>query len=934
MIDPSAYTLQAGQVLVSGLEAVLKAAAETPGPVTAAVAAGSRPGAWIVEAYRDREVLRRVGVELALTLAERDAGVAAVEAWLEGSASVLIAGGEGSGQALAALDAWPREPGERGAVLVAACAEAEVDLWRAAARWSGRVLLEPADLQELKDWTALGLAGDERTPGPTILLAPSRLRRSGGSIRCGFPQTRLAEAQRAARGDPPTTGLDEVASLPQLGETTPLGLASIGPASTVLRQAMVELGLAGRLPLFRAASIDRVDEALWRRMRYRCAKIAVFDCGRGLVSALRLISGESPAGAPMGESASGKPGRVVRGALEVDPDRPAAVAARLVELVRDQEASAGEALRKLVRSRAEAVAVDVHGGAAQAIDAGAPEAIPLRSSISWLLRESGFEVVSRGGLASLASLGRGDTPQAWAADALRVADGSLAASLLRTSERPVALAVVVDLGYTPPGAPGFDLRRLVRRFETQLGPQRGRVLTAAIRPEDDRRSLRLLERVREESQTAVLFADRPDRRGLNTRLRYLGVPKAMARARVEALRADVLHRGASLSVEPSLLASPGRVDVLTQRLPLSPSLAQASFGFVREPRRGDASPDDRPIPDAPDPPPPLHAQRARWWSCLAGAEHDGVELLAVVLAEAGRRHGYRVRWLREPVADLAGSRWHVSFSREPDPRERRAGGSGHWDPATPPSSAAWAWAGSPAWASVAAPLASDSARALSCVDLGQGQGVGAAAPRDAPRSEARSWSRWAAIRFGDARLGVLIWLGYAVQRGFVPLVASAVQSAVQALGGEAGLQALALGRAAAEEPEWASAQESAEAREADPWYDPDPEAMGAQWASGPDGLSAESLDHWRRGVALLRAVQGKARRRAEVARYREAVEAAQRYAGEHPGVDEAHACVDAVVAGWPLLASPYSVRRLAAGLERSRSRSWAPQARRRGELRV
>ncbi|MEM9296553.1 MAG: hypothetical protein AAGA57_12180, partial [Planctomycetota bacterium] len=46
------------------------------------------------------------------------------------------------------------------------------------------------------------------------------------------------------------------------------------------------------------------------------------------------------------------------------------------------------------------------------------------------------------------------------------------------------------------------------------------------------------------------------------------------------------------------------------------------------------------------------------------------------------------------------------------------------------------------------------------------------------------------------------------------------------------------------------------------------------------------------------------------------------------------ACVDAVVAGWPLLASPYSVRRLAAGLERSRSRSWAPQARRRGELRV
>ncbi|MEM7682139.1 MAG: hypothetical protein AAF288_09295, partial [Planctomycetota bacterium] len=622
---------------------------------------------------------------------------------------------------------------------------------------------------------------------------------------------------------------------------------------------------------------------------------------------------------------------VLRGVYEVNPDRPADVAARVVELVRDHEASSGEALRKLVRARAEAVAIDPHRAGALDDDATQPspdrvnaqagaDPVPLRSSIGWLLRESGFEVVSSGGLAQLASLGRGERPEAWPADALRVADGSLAASLIRSGARSMSLVVVVDLGYTPPGVPGFDLRRLMRRFETQLGPLRRSVLTAEFRPSDDRRSLRLLDRLAQEAQTAVLFADRPEPKAMAMRLRYLGVPTASAQARAAAIRADPLHRGASVVVGPSLLGSPGRSDVVTTRLPLAPSLAQGGLAFAREATPDKPQAGEPDLPEVTDPAAPLHAQRARWWSCLAGAEHQGPELAATVLAEAGRRHGYRVLWLREALAGSAGSRWHVSFSRDPDPKERRAGGSGHWDPATPPSCAAWSWAGAPALASSLSHLTPESARSLACVDLSEGPGVSSSLPVEALRqAEVRAWARWAVVRLGEARWGALIWLGYALQRGYVPLTLTSVEAAARAVGGEPAGLALRLGRCAATDPGWAESDVAQAIAASDPWYDPDPSARGAHWATPPQGLSASAAQAWGRGVMLLRHGKPTSRARAEIDRYRRAIEAVQRYAQGQPQSDDAFACTDAAVSAWPLLAAPYGFRRFRAGLERGRT---------------
>ncbi len=341
MNTDSRFAQEAGREVFTGSELLVKGAFETEGGVHLLT---GYPGPPISDLF---DVLRRLGPLLVrhgvvARLAHNEAvSVAMVNgaqiARCRAMAAVSARGLRAAGDSLA-LGVWRGAGPGAGGVVV--CGD---DPWgrvtqapadsRLLAQSVGMPIMEPSNAQEVKDW--VNLAFKISLCAQTLIgyRVTCDLVHGGGSVECRpnrFPAT--SEHQReilsptkrdsqmvldrsgashgrgdldhdqrfeAVKAEARRLGINTVLHQPQKGEVVAMGVVASGAAYAHLNHALVELGLAGRLPVLKLGLSYPLDENLVTEFARQCATIVVIEEGAGFVEnqLVQILSSISQRGA-------------------------------------------------------------------------------------------------------------------------------------------------------------------------------------------------------------------------------------------------------------------------------------------------------------------------------------------------------------------------------------------------------------------------------------------------------------------------------------------------------------------------------------------------------------------------------------------------------------------------------------------------------------
>lgn len=169
-------------------------------------------------------------------------------------------------------------------------------------RRAGWVVLEPALQDEVMAFVKAGIEISRVSGQPVALALPNALMHGAATVACSANQYPSAEwtdgpTERAVdSNDPVATVLTEASNRrvnltvnpSGKDEDLPLALITIGRSFGWTRQAMAELGLAGRLPMLRLGMVTPLDRGLIQKHTASCRHVIVLDpTGLGVAGLVR-----------------------------------------------------------------------------------------------------------------------------------------------------------------------------------------------------------------------------------------------------------------------------------------------------------------------------------------------------------------------------------------------------------------------------------------------------------------------------------------------------------------------------------------------------------------------------------------------------------------------------------------------------------------------
>ncbi|MGB0768871.1 MAG: hypothetical protein ACPGYV_14315, partial [Phycisphaeraceae bacterium] len=301
-----------GFAVLSGVQMIVKAGLESGiDTLVASQLDGPAPYADLIVDHAP--LLSDKGVQ-ALTLPDARQAIAALQgAWLSGRSAVGVFEALGvvdaAGVLLETRPTMQREPGG----VLACFGDSDRSIGQAATallRRAGWVVIEPTLQDEVKSFAASGLEISRASGRPVALALSRSLMHGAATVACranrypaGAGETKTAE--RASENiDPLAAVLSQArqervnnsVNPPGKDEDLPLVLIAIGRSFGWTRQAMAELGLAGRLPILRIGMLAPFDDAIIRRHAESCQRVVVLDpTGLGLAEDIRKRIAPEPA---------------------------------------------------------------------------------------------------------------------------------------------------------------------------------------------------------------------------------------------------------------------------------------------------------------------------------------------------------------------------------------------------------------------------------------------------------------------------------------------------------------------------------------------------------------------------------------------------------------------------------------------------------------
>lgn len=181
-------------------------------------------------------------------------------------------------------------------------------------RRAGWVVIEPALQDEVLSFAKAGFELGRVSGKPIALALPRDLMHGTATVACSanrYPASDRSDkpSDRAFDNTDPTAAvLSEARSLrinaavnpSGKDEDLPLALVTIGRSFGWTRQAMAELGLAGRLPILRLGVVAPLDRALIHKHTASCREVLILDpTGLGVGEAVRDVIGQRQARQPI-----------------------------------------------------------------------------------------------------------------------------------------------------------------------------------------------------------------------------------------------------------------------------------------------------------------------------------------------------------------------------------------------------------------------------------------------------------------------------------------------------------------------------------------------------------------------------------------------------------------------------------------------------------
>ncbi len=704
-----------GRLPANAIEVIVKGALESELPIAAIAAPRRTPFEALGRVAPDeasQRVLTRHGLELVLVDdAVRALSVALRQARNNRCGLALVANDQLPSILPSLQAALPlRRMADSGVVLVveddplgcpAICP-------RRAMAGLGLPIIEPATVDRLRDAVEQAVRLARAAHGPAAIVVHASLLRSIDTVEAR--PNRIVESidaatvvNRVRRGPKPGEQLDVLRlarrlelngleSLPSPGEREPLGIVAAGPAVVAIGHLLDQMGLAGRVPVLRLGLTAPVDASSVERLLARCDRALVLESRPGAVSAAVLESAEEArrrgerlatvhstslsdptvpvaegeiAVQPLGPDDAVSPSMLARRILpwlqELRPGRPMA----------ERLATVPESLRQLDCPRrggrlgaigaielVREILVDVDQGL-RAQAAADPEAISLALAID--------------GVMPLGEFDRVVSAEIW--DRRRFASEGVAAVRQACRDGRARVAVVPDVGADD----DLDVERLVRSAIPADRAERAGVTVANL---SDRDGLR--EAIRKaaglESCTVIVVRDGPparfdppaverslaevDRLGFMPFQRLLwpaDVSCEIHAPSTEWLIERGIERGGETiegrwTVEPMPFGST-RVRILGR-----PVLEQVEIVRSRPPAFGGPG-----ASGGLAPPRPVHGTSGAWRAHLAGWRGEAPGVVASILVEAGHLMGYRVQCVHSTAPIGPGRRaWaQVLFTRDP-----------------------------------------------------------------------------------------------------------------------------------------------------------------------------------------------------------------------------------------------------------------------------
>lgn len=176
-------------------------------------------------------------------------------------------------------------------------------------RRSGWVVIEPALQDEVLTFARAGIELGRLSGRPVALALPRELMHGAATVACSanrYPLSDRSEkpnARAVDQADPIATVLSEarthqinaIVNPSGKDEDLPLALITIGRSFSWSRQAMAELGLAGRLPMLRLGVLTPLDPSLIQKHTASCRQVLVLDpTGLGVGEVVRELMGHQP----------------------------------------------------------------------------------------------------------------------------------------------------------------------------------------------------------------------------------------------------------------------------------------------------------------------------------------------------------------------------------------------------------------------------------------------------------------------------------------------------------------------------------------------------------------------------------------------------------------------------------------------------------------
>lgn len=676
----------AGDALLKGvLESeipVVRLAAPPRPPFTGLLRRATEDGASALLERHGCEVLSVMDVSRAVTLADRAA--------TGGRASLVIVANDQLYYAMPAVQASARRAGGEGG-LVLVC-EDNPELAPAA---PPRVLLaavgipcfEPHDLESLRDAVETAARASRISRGPAAIVAdvgllrsldtlearPNRIvdrldaaiagRRSPRIPRTGDPRDLLRLARRLE--------LNTVRSMPSPGEREPIGLLVAGNAFRATAHMLADLGLAGSVPLVGLGLAHPLDDALIGRLLQRCDEVVVLETRPGglagglaeiLERARRL--GEQPARLRWRDLSEGGDGERLETGDALLPSR---LARRLISRLHASRPGLdiGARLARLPESL-ENLVLPERGAGLGTLGAVTRVERAVDDADRVLRHGEESTALVTEGIGTIPEIDRVVPVEIW--DRKRFGFEGPAAIRQATRLGGPRIMVVCDVG----GDGEVDVARVARAAAPEEPSERLAVESVDIH---DRGGLkqRLVELAAGDRVAVVIARDGPpprldpiaaereladvDRLGYRPRQRLVLPGEAACERRGRSLRA---------LPDPPPLTSRGWVRRLRLagvgglRLRIRPFLEQVDA--IRSQPPVAARVGDRSTPMAPR---PRHADAVRWRAHIAGVRGEAPGIAAQVLCEAGEAMGYRVQatWDPAPVGRAWRAWTQLQFSR-------------------------------------------------------------------------------------------------------------------------------------------------------------------------------------------------------------------------------------------------------------------------------